>query len=656
MINSITANRLAGETSPYLLQHKNNPVNWYPWGDEAFEAAQNEAKPIFLSSGYSACHWCHVMEHEVFEDRRAAELLNRHFISVKLDREERPDIDHLYMECCMALTGSGGWPLTVFMTPEKRPFFAGTYFPVEQFVKLTQNIAELWRDDRQRLENASGSIFPAISPERQTSGVWREDLPHMAFRQLRDSFDAVNGGFGHAPKFPSPHTLMFLQRYALRYGNSAAGEMARHTLERMALGGIFDHIGGGFCRYSTDEYYLAPHFEKMLYDNAMLALAYAESGYADTTNRILEFCFRELGGPNGAYYTALDADSEGQEGKYYLFTTRDVQTALGTDAGRYSKLYGVTEDGNHEGRSIPNLLQTGRLSPKDEGFAESCRARLLEYRSGRVPPFRDEKLLLSSNSLMLAALATCGRRRRNAEYIEKAVTLAGFILGNMRRGERFYASYSMGALGTHPATSDDYAYLAWALYRLHQATLDDKWLTVCEEICGQMLALFADEDGLLWLSGADVRDLPMRVKNTQDGALPCGNSIAAGVFQRLYILLGDEKYHRAYQKILAAMSHVVERSPTAYTSLLSAAMLSQNGLKVELPYGDAPMHSVSEGFYPFAAFKAGPNTGAMVCTGSACLPPVQDAEKLAELLSGLAVEGRTAGNGASVRGMGDFAI
>ncbi|MCL2082049.1 MAG: thioredoxin domain-containing protein [Oscillospiraceae bacterium] len=630
-----TPNRLINETSPYLLQHAGNPVDWFPWSREAFEKAEMEDKPIFLSIGYSSCHWCHVMEREVFEIPQAAQALSD-FISIKVDREERGDVDALYMEVCQLMTGSGGWPLSIFMTPDKQPFFAATYLQLDHFCHLAGQITVLWKADRNRLFQISRDITHTIAhPSDGGKTEWDfMQAAHSAYASLKGDYDPENGGFGKAPKFPSPHSLMFLQRYGLLVENSQALQMAQFTLERMSLGGIFDQIGGGFCRYSTDERYLTPHFEKMLYDNAMLSTVYAEFGFFEIAGRTIDFCMRELYCENiGAFYTAIDADSEGQEGKSYLFTRKEVISELGQDDGtRFCRIYDITEQGNFEGKNIPNMLKTGKLSEEDESFAAPCRSLLLHARSRRAQPFRDEKITLGPNALMLAALATCGRLMGREGYINAAVKLARFIRREMALDNRLRASWK-NAASPHLAISDDYAYLAWGLYRLHQATLDDTWLIYCREVCDDMLSLFSSSDGLLFLSGKDVDDLPVRTKNIYDGALPSGNAVAAGVFRRLHTLTGEDIYAEALQRITRAMGAYASNTPTAHTALLANLLLSKKNLKAEIPVSNENMSRVWQGFHPFVSFSAGENgNSAAVCSGDRCFPPVDTAEDLEKLL------------------------
>lgn len=409
--------------------------------------------------------------------------------------------------------------------------------------------------------------------------------------------------------------------------------MAEKTLKSMFLGGLFDHIGGGFCRYSTDRKYLVPHFEKMLYDNAMLAIAYTEAGMYDIARRTLDFCMNELWAPEGAFYTAFDADSEGVEGKYYLFTPKEIENILGThDSKRFCELYDITKKGNFEGSNIPNLIKTGFLSGSDEEFARICRQKIYEERLKRIPPARDEKILLSSNSLMISALAAAGRMMNEEKYTTAALSVTDFIRDNMLREGRLYSVYRDGLL-RHLATSDDYAYFAWALFNLHQATLDENWLEQSKRVCESMMDLFMDDDGLLWLSGNDVTDLPVKAKNTYDGALPSGVSVAAEVFLKLYLIGGEEKYHNAYNKITAALAAELNTFPTAHTALLSASLLElKGGVKVDIP-DNAKFRYVLSEYHPFAVFRENPNqTFATVCKDNACLPPVTDPDSLSSVI------------------------
>ena len=591
-------NRLAAERSPYLLQHAENPVDWYPWCEEALLRAKREQKVIFLSIGYSSCHWCHVMEREVFENEEAAALLNEHFINIKVDREERPDLDHLYMEACVALTGAGGWPLSIFLTPQGHPFFAGSYFPLNAFLGRFGKVVRLWQERREEVEKASQAVLEALRQSAKGGGYWEQNLPEQAFSALQMRFDAQNGGFGAAPKFPSPQMLQFLYRYSLCRQDQRGREMVEKTLDQMALGGLYDHVGGGFFRYSTDEKFLIPHFEKMLYDNAMLLLVYAETGRLQTAKGLYEFCVQTFGSPEGAFYTALDADSEGKEGRYYLFSYDEAAALLGNRSAEFCQWYDITSGGNFEGLSHLNLLAHGPLDETQRAAAAPLLAKLNAARAKRTPPLLDDKIILSSNSLMLAALSVYSRAAGQGQALDRAVRLAEFLCRNMCRQGRYYASYR-GTLGPHPATSEDYAYLSYGLLKLYQATLDDRWLSECRRVLQGLTELFADSDGLFFMSGRDVSDVPVRTKDTYDGALPSGNSIAAEVFYSMALITGEKQYAQAFEKILTAMGPAAKLHPMSYTALLSAALLREKGLRVEI----APaLFEELRGVYPLAVF------------------------------------------------------
>jgi uncharacterized protein len=655
------ANRLIKETSPYLLQHARNPVDWYPWGDEAFAEAKRRDVPVFLSIGYSTCHWCHVMERESFEDGEVASLLNRHFVSIKVDREERPDIDHFYMSACTALTGRGGWPLSCFITPDKKPFFAGSYFPksdsygIRGFMTILGALADLWQQDRQRLLSAGEDIIRHLA-ESKTPTLARapDNFSHLAFQQLEASFDRKFGGFGGAPKFPTAHNLLFLIRYFLLYKNRQAADMVAATIIAMQRGGIWDHISGGFSRYSTDEQWLVPHFEKMLYDNAMLTIACCEAGSAidesffSTARRILDYCFREMADAGGGFYTAQDADSEGEEGRYYVFTPSEIKKILGPDDGRrFCALFDITPQGNFESKSIPNLLRSSPTAD-DAAFAERCFPALRQYREQRVPPLKDDKMLAAVNGLMLAALSTAGRLMHNPDYITAAEKTGHFILQNMFHDNRLYASLRESAL-RHPATSDDYAYVLWGMFELYQTTLQPRWLAAAIQIAGSMLGLFCDDaDGCLFLSGRDVEDLPVRGKNTHDGALPSGNAVAAMTLARLAAVTHNDAFGKAAERICTSLSGEINAYPAAYTGLLCADIyIRHGGTNIVLASGAGidELLRAAQGFNPFATLalcgsghiamtELAPNTktcialdgtaAAYICTSGSCLPPVTD--------------------------------
>lgn len=479
------SNRLKYEQSPYLLQHKGNPVDWYPWCDEAFQKAVREDKPVFLSIGYSTCHWCHVMAHESFEDDKAAALLNRNYVCIKVDREERPDIDAVYMSVCQAMTGSGGWPLTVIMTPEQKPFFAGTYFPKESYMghmDILEEISGLWRSRRKALEEAGEQVIAAVRRKTfpKTHGSRRE-LIQGAYHMFLGQFDSVWGGFGNAPKFPAPHNLLFLMRYFEAEHEPQALHMAERTLEAMAEGGIHDYIGGGFCRYSTDKKWLVPHFEKMLYDNGLLILAYTEAyrltgkeKYADTVRRTADYILRELTDRQGGFYCGQDADSQGVEGKYYVFTPKEIEEVLGKeDGGEFCRQYGIREEGNFEGKCIPNRMG----AKQKEWDRDDLRIqKLYEYRLRRTRLHKDDKILLSWNGWAIMGLARAGALLKEERYLKAAERAAKFVEEEMTgEGRRLFLGYRGGKMAPL-GQLDDYAVYALALLELYRVTFDVAYL------------------------------------------------------------------------------------------------------------------------------------------------------------------------------------
>jgi uncharacterized protein YyaL (SSP411 family) len=662
-------NRLINEKSPYLLQHAHNPVDWYPWGDDAFNKAKAEDKPLFLSIGYSTCHWCHVMEQESFEDEDVAAQLNKSFVSIKVDREERPDVDNFYMSACMALNGSGGWPLSCFLSPDKNPFFAGTYFPKNDsfnqsgFLTVLGQIAGLWKNSRDDITDASSSLLSHIKKSSGSNkAALRENADAVAFNTLSRSFDAKNGGFGGAPKFPSLQNILFLMRYGLTHGDSPAFDMVGISLDGMKNGGIYDHVGGGFCRYSTDARWLAPHFEKMLYDNALHIMAYSEAAalfggdYARVVRETIEFVLRELADIEGGFYTAIDADSEGEEGKFYLFTPQDVQAALGeADGARYCALYDITGHGNFEGKNIPNLIDK-KLTDKDRIFAAQANKRLLAYRGHRIPPFRDDKILVSNNGLMIAALSIAGRILGEQAYISQAEKCADFLLERLISGGRLLARWRQGEAGI-PAACDDYAYLFWGLIELYEATFDPRWLNKAISIEHDMDSLFWDEqNGGYYLAGSDIKDLPLRQKEFYDGALPSGNSVAALSLLRLARLTGDSSFEDRMKAIFKAAAAGVNSNPAAHCGLMCALLYLEaggseiiivNGESLEALKGCLPrfapfMVSVVCGagyelitqIAPFLGEYSGHDgrAAAYVCSAGSCMQPVTEPADLKKLL------------------------
>lgn len=570
------ANRLIQEKSPYLMQHGENPVDWYPWCEEAFRKAAKEDKPIFLSIGYSTCHWCHVMAHESFEDQEAADLLNREFISVKVDREERPDIDAVYMSVCQAMTGSGGWPLTIFMTPEQKPFFAGTYFPKYGgygrfgLLDLLERIAYLWKNNREELLRAGNQITAALN-QGQTGTGKKPDrrLVERAYSQLAQLFDHKWGGFGGAPKFPTPHNLLFLMRYADTLQESNAMKMAEITMEDMARGGIFDHIGGGFSRYSTDEMWLVPHFEKMLYDNALLLIAYVKAYqhtkrecFADTAHRIARYILRELTSAEGGCYCGQDADSDGVEGKYYVFTPEKVKTVLGEENGdEFCRLYDITDAGNFEGKSIPNRIHTSENGwEMDDPRLE----KLYEYRINRTKLHKDDKILLSWNAWAMLALTKAGQVLEESSYLDAAIRIHDFIESKMvTEHDRLYLRYRDGE-AAYVGQLEDYSVYALALLELYRTAFDVKYLQAAIHRAKQMVELFEDKkNGGYFMTAYDGEQLIARPKETYDGAMPSGNSTAAMVLQTLASLTGEQSWRAAADRQLSFLAGEIGEHPSA---------------------------------------------------------------------------------------------
>lgn len=577
------SNRLKNEKSPYLFQHKDNPVDWYPWCREAFQKAADEDKPVFLSIGYSTCHWCHVMAHESFEDAEIAEQLNRDFVCIKVDREERPDIDAVYMAVCQAVTGAGGWPLTIIMTPEQKPFFAGTYFPKQHrygqpgLKELLKRVADLWKRDREKLLNAGDQIVAAINQGQPSGGNEpNRALLHEAYGLFHRQFDSKWGGFGSAPKFPAPHNLLFLMRYSLLEAAPDALEMAQTTLDAMACGGLQDHIGGGFSRYSTDEKWLVPHFEKMLYDNALLIMAYLKAfqltkleRYADTARRTADYILRELTDEQGGFYCGQDADSDSVEGKYYVFTPEESEAVLGKEDGQaFNRLYGITAAGNFEGKSIPN-----RIGQTEDGWQakDERLLKLYQYRLNRVKLHKDDKILLSWNAWTILALSQAGRILGDDRYLHAARRAQQFIENNMTdQNGRLYLRWRDGE-AAHIGQLEDYAVYALALLELYRAAFEPEYLN--EAICRarQMIELFEDqENGGYFITASDAERLIARPKETYDGALPSGNSVAAMVLQRLAMLTGETEWQEAAHRQLRFMVGEI----TGYPAGSSFALLA----------------------------------------------------------------------------------
>ena len=643
------SNRLANETSPYLLQHKDNPVDWYPWTDEAFERAKKEDKPIFLSIGYSACHWCHVLSHESFEDKEIAELLNKYFISIKVDKEERPDIDSVYMAVCQAFTGSGGWPTSIFMTAEQKPFFAGTYFPRSSrggmigLRELLLAIHEKWVSNRDMLLRESDVIIDHLNRTEAVPNASDIDLTHLAVWQYDQIYDERYGGFGRAPKFPTPHNLLFLLDYYKRNKTAACLRMAEHTLTQMYCGGIFDHIGFGFCRYSTDKKFLVPHFEKMLYDNALLILAYCKAYtvtekaiYLDIAEKTASYILREMTSPDGGFYSSQDADSDGEEGKYYLFTPKEIIEILGSEDGeRFKRHFDITEAGNFEGKNIPNLLKS---TPNDKTF-EPFLSALYDYRKKRHSLHRDEKILTSWNSLMITAMCKLYLISKKEIYLSAAQNADSFIQKYLCDGNTLYVSFHIKKRGVR-GFLDDYAAYIFAQLSLYQATLESKYLDRAKKLCDKVISDFGDNTGGFYLYGKDHEELILRPKETYDGAIPSGNSLMAYNLVRLSFLTDEEIYKNAAERQLDFLAQSAAEYPTNHAMFLTALLeyekppmkitivineeTDKSTLPLSLPYDAIIILSDPTNEYPLKNGK----TTYYVCREHSCLPPTNDAYEL----------------------------
>ncbi|MBC8560147.1 thioredoxin domain-containing protein [Fumia xinanensis] len=640
-------NHLKEETSPYLLQHADNPVDWYPWCDEAFKLAREKDLPVFLSIGYSTCHWCHVMAHESFEDPQIAEILNRNFISIKVDKEERPDIDSIYMTVCQALTGSGGWPTSIFMTPEQKPFFAGTYFPKTArygtvgFGELLRAISEKWRTERQALLKSSEDIVSFLNRQAEEPGESDKNLLDSACELYQNSFDETYGGFGEAPKFPTPHNLLFLLTYYQKTGQAQALHMVEATLEQMHRGGLFDHIGYGFSRYSTDRYFLAPHFEKMLYDNGLLIMAYSKAYtvtqkeyYRDVAEKTASYILREMTDPDGGFYSAQDADSEGVEGKYYLFEPKEIISLLGKETGNaFCRFYDITEKGNFEGKSIPNLLG----NPHPSNRFEQHLPQVYEYRKKRYRLHLDDKILTAWNGLMIAALSQLYRVTADATYLEAALNAQKFIEKNLCQGETLYVSYREGKTG-QKGFLDDYAFYIFALVALYEATLDQSFLRKARRFCEKAEADFFDqEQGGFWLTGRENERLILRPKETYDGAVPSGNSVMAYNLVRLHLVTADRWFGDLAERQLSFLSGSARHYPAGYSMFLTALSdaldepekiviaIGENGIPDGLSCKISLGAAVTVLDAPTEQYRLlDHQTTYYICRNRACLPPVNE--------------------------------
>ncbi len=596
-------NRLIDEKSPYLLQHAHNPVDWYPWGEEAFEKARREDKPIFLSIGYSTCHWCHVMERETFENEEAAKLMNEVFVSIKVDREERPDIDHIYMTVCQMMTGAGGWPLSIIMTPERKPFFAATYIPRETrfgrigMMELTPRIKEIWNTRRDEVLNSANTVVQALrdSTAPAKGEALDRDVPRQAYEQLAQRFDGQYGGFSDAPKFPTPHIMLFLLRYWKRSGDERALRMVETTLRNMRLGGVYDHVGFGFHRYSTDSEWLLPHFEKMLYDQALLALAHIEAfqvtgkeEYRRTAEEIFTYVLRDMTDERGGFHSAEDADSEGEEGKFYVWELGELERVLGADDARIAaEVFNVERAGNFREEATGRVTGANILHLKkpiaeiaaekgiDEGELrdriETIRRTLFDHREKRVHPHKDDKVLTDWNGLMIAALSRGAQVFGRSDYADAAGKAADFILATLRddRG-RLLHRYREGEAGID-ALVDDYAFFVWGLLDLYETTFDVRYLEAALELNADFLGRFWDrEAGGFYFTAEDATDALVRKKDLYDGATPSGNSVAAWNLLRLARMTADTDLEKRADEMMNAFAGSIRQFPSVYTQFLIA--------------------------------------------------------------------------------------
>ena len=644
------SNRLKNEKSPYLLQHKDNPVDWYPWCDEAFEKAAEEEKPVFLSIGYSSCHWCHVFAHESFEDNEIADILNKYFISVKVDREERPDIDSVYMSVCQAFTGSGGWPTSIFMTPDKKPFFAGTYFPKTSrgqmigFKELLLSIRDKWENNRHILLQHADDIIEHLKDDTFSIGNANNGQIEDAIKQFSLLYDEKYSGFGRAPKFPTPHNIIFLLSYYERYKNPHCLYMAEHTLMQMFRGGIFDHIGYGFCRYSTDKKFLVPHFEKMLYDNALLIMTYCKAYavtkkqiYLEIAEKTAEYITREMSSPEGGFYSSQDADSEGEEGKYYLFSPNEIIELLGKDQGElFNRHFDITDIGNFEGKNIPNLLHS---SFTELSFEDSL-SKLRDYRKKRYSLHLDDKILTSWNSLMIAAFSELYLYTRNKKYLDVAKKADEFISKNMCKKNNLFVSFRDGKRGV-TGFIDDYAAYIFAKLHLYKATLDCKYIESAKLLCHKAVSDFGDKQGGFYLYSEDSEKLILRPKETYDGAIPSGNSMMAYNLVWLSFLTGDDKLTELAERQLNFIASDAIKYPAGYAMYLTALLeyyeppMKITVVSSEETASDCLLHDLPKDAiiihlpeptkeYPLKNEK----TTYYVCKKHSCMPPVNDLSEL----------------------------
>ena len=651
-------NRLADETSPYLKQHKDNPVDWYPWGDEAFERAKAEDKPILLSVGYAACHWCHVMAHESFEDEATAAVMNDLFVNVKVDREERPDVDAIYMEAVQALSGHGGWPMTVFLTPDGRPFFGGTYYPktprhgMPSFTQLCEAMSEVWKQRRDDVLNQAAELTTALGRSTEITATG-DPLPGpealaAARNVLLQRFDNRWGGFGPAPKFPQPDLLELLLRAWRRDGSDDTLAMVTVTLDAMAAGGMYDHLGGGFARYSTDAEWLVPHFEKMLTDQGLLVGVYLHAWQATGEERFLqvlsetiEYVRRDLRHPEGGFFSSEDADSEGVEGKFYVWSEKEVRSLLGESADEAIAWWGITAGGNFEGANILHRPVRGEL--RRSPAVESARQVLFEAREQRVRPGLDDKVLAEWNGLFIASLAAAAAATGREDWLADARAGADFLLANLGRPDgRWLRGWQGGRPGRHLAFAADYASVVDAFTRLAEATGEARWIAEARGAADAMLELFWDDRaGGLFTNGSDAEALITRSKDLVDGAVPSSNANAAQALLRLGALVGEGYYTQRGEDILSLLAGMIGQHPTAFSRALTAADMVSAGVTEIAVVGDRPdlVRAVQARYlphavlawgepYPSPLFEDRKDGLAYVCRNYACQAPASDVDSL----------------------------
>ncbi len=669
---SAHVNRLSAATSPYLLQHKHNPVDWWTWGPEALAEAKAKNRPILLSVGYAACHWCHVMAHESFEDEATAQVMNELFVNIKVDREERPDIDQIYMNALHLLGEQGGWPLTIFLTPQAEPVWGGTYFPKESrfgrpaFVDVLREVARLFREEPKRIEQNRAALLSRLSEKARPAGKVTIGLKELdaAAMQLGNMFDQTNGGLRGAPKFPQPAILEMLWRTGLRTKDARFFETVEHSLERMSEGGIYDHLGGGFSRYSVDERWLVPHFEKMLYDNAqlleLLALAWQRSRtslFARRARETVEWLRREMTTGEGAFAASLDADSEGEEGKFYVWSKNEIIELIGPEAGEFfARHYNVSDEGNFEGHNILNRLKKVPRSEAEEERLASLRTILLDARAGRVRPGLDDKVLADWNGLMIAALVNAGIILEEPSWLAMAKRAFDFIAQTMSKGDRLGHSWRAGKL-LFPGLASDFAAMIRAAIALYEATGERRYLERALAWQNAFDAHYADADtGGYYLSADDASDLLLRPHSTQDDATPNPNAVAAQNLVRLAVLAGDEKWREKADRLIDGILSAVERNLFGHVALLNALDLRLRGAEIVSTGSDAErfaqaalkmpfldrivLRAVSANDLPTAhpaqeKVKATQTSAAFVCVGERCSLPVKSPDQVAEVVAAM---------------------